>query len=55
MTGELYLADREGVLTAKSVEGIICRLEEAVTDSHMIEGMQKNDISLIAVVDKHFV
>jgi hypothetical protein len=55
MTGELYLADGEGALAAKSVEGIICRLEEAVADSHTIEGVQKNDISLTAVVDKHFV
>jgi hypothetical protein len=35
--------------------GIIYRLEEVVADSHTIEGMQKNYVSLIAVVDQHFV
>jgi hypothetical protein len=55
MTGELYLTDGESALATGSEEGIICRLEEAMADSHTIEGVQKNDISLTAVVDKHFV
>jgi hypothetical protein len=55
MTGGLSLADEESALAAESVEGIICRLEEVVSDSHAIEGVQKNDISLTTVVDQHFV
>ena len=55
MTGELYLADGESALAAESIRGIICMLEETVADSHTIEGMQNNDISLTAAVDKHFV
>jgi hypothetical protein len=31
----------ESALAAESIEGIICRLEEAMADFHMIEGMQK--------------
>jgi hypothetical protein len=52
---ELYLADAKSALAAKSVEGIICRLEEAVANSHTIEGVLKNDVGLDAVVDQHFV
>jgi hypothetical protein len=55
MTGELYLVDGECALATESVEGIICRLEEAMADSHMIEGVQENDVGLTAVVDQHFV
>jgi hypothetical protein len=55
MTGELYLADGESALAAESVERIIYRLEEAVADSHTIEGMQKNDVGMNAVVDQYFV
>jgi hypothetical protein len=55
MTGELYLTDGERALAAESIEGIVYKLEEVVVDSHTIEGMQKNDVGLTAVVDQHFV
>jgi hypothetical protein len=46
---------RESALAAETVEGIIRRLEEAIAYSHVIEGVQKYDISLTAVVGQHFV
>jgi hypothetical protein len=42
MTGGALSCQRESALVAESVEGIICKLEEAVVDSHTIEGVQKN-------------
>jgi hypothetical protein len=42
-------------LAAESVERIICRLEDAIADYHTIEGVQKDDVGLTAVVDQHFV
>jgi hypothetical protein len=45
----------DNALATESIERIICGLEEAMADSHTIEGVQKNDVSLTAIVDPHFV
>jgi hypothetical protein len=47
----LYFAGRKGAFAAEAVQRVVRRLEQTVAYAHAIEGMEENDICLVAIVD----
>jgi hypothetical protein len=48
---QLYFADRKGALAAEAIQRVVRRLEQAMAYAHAIEGVEKDDVRLTAVVN----